>query len=225
MKGSHEAEKNINNSHRPTRLAILIICAAVLFILVSVLLIKHFDLHLFENTVDESFPQNQISISEFRASFIEDADTLAAGYFYDEAIARINEFPAAIANEETDAKILEYTALKNSLVKYEGKYYHLFFHSLIIDTDLAFDSKGHSASGYNSWMATQSEFIKMLPLLLENDFVLYNITDPRRICRREGRSKGYLSARGQKTSRHLDRRCELLRLYEARRVCRPARCR
>ena len=103
---------------------------------------------------------------------IAQAEKLAKGYFYDEAIALMTGLTSA----EAQAKLAEYQALKAGLVKYTGQTYHVFFHSLIIDTDLAFDDKGHPASGYNEWMTTQSEFKKMLPLFLENDFVLYDIT-------------------------------------------------
>lgn len=104
---------------------------------------------------------------------IEKADLLARGYFYDEAIEELSEYDEQAAKD----KITEIEGLKSKLVLYTGQTYHVFFHSLIIDTDLAFDNIGHSAEGYNMWMTTQSEFIKMLPLFLEHDFVLYDITE------------------------------------------------
>jgi len=62
------------------------------------------------------------------------------------------------------------------LIKYEGPVHHLFFHSLIAYTDLAFDNDGQ-ANGYNYWMTTVSEFEKMLPQLLERGYILYDITE------------------------------------------------
>ncbi len=103
---------------------------------------------------------------------IAEADLLAKGYYYDEAMALLAGFNSA----EATAKVQEYQGLKDALVPYTGQYYHVFFHSLIVDTGLAFDNKGHPASGYNMWMTTQDEFKKMLPLLLENGFVMYDIT-------------------------------------------------
>jgi len=102
-----------------------------------------------------------------------EADLLARGYYYDEALALLEGNDSA----DAEAKRTEIEGLKAALVPYTGRYYHVFFHSLIIDTDLAFDNIGHSAQGYNEWMTTVSEFQKMLPLLLENDFVLYDITE------------------------------------------------
>ena len=104
---------------------------------------------------------------------IEQADLLARGYYYDEALVLLE----SVEGDAAAAKRAEIEARKAALVPYTGRYYHIFFHSLIIDTDLAFDNIGHSAQGYNEWMTTVSEFQKMLPLLLENDFVLYDITE------------------------------------------------
>lgn len=107
------------------------------------------------------------------AVLMADAERLAAGYFYDEAIEALS----ALDTDEARAKAAEYQKLKDSLVPYTGQKYHVFFHSLIIDTSLAFDDKGHPAQGYNMWMTTVSEFKKMLPLFLQNNFVLYDITE------------------------------------------------
>lgn len=62
------------------------------------------------------------------------------------------------------------------LIKYEGPVHHVFFHSLIAYTDLAFDNDGQ-ANGYNYWMTTVSEFEKMLPQLLERGYILYDIAE------------------------------------------------
>ncbi|MBQ3092501.1 MAG: hypothetical protein IJC44_08250 [Clostridia bacterium] len=107
------------------------------------------------------------------ADVLAEADLLARGYYYDEALALLE----GKEGDDIAAKRTEFEGLKAALVPYTGRYYHIFFHSLIIDTDLAFDNIGHSAKGYNEWMTTVSEFQKMLPLLLENDFVLYDITE------------------------------------------------
>jgi len=126
-----------------------------------------------EPTTAPEPPQETVPTEEINAAIAE-ADILAKGYFYDEAISFLQA--SELDPKYFAGKIAEYEAQKAALVKYEGKAYHVFFHSLIINTDLAFDNKGHSADGYNMWMTTVSEFKAMLPLLLENDFVLYDIT-------------------------------------------------
>ncbi|NCA92651.1 hypothetical protein EOM82_05295 [bacterium] len=64
---------------------------------------------------------------------------------------------------------------ETNYVKYTGKVYHIFFHSLIIDTAAAFSSR--NKDGYNLWMTTKDEFIALLPLLYKKDFVLINLSD------------------------------------------------
>jgi len=127
-------------------------------------------------------PTPQVSEEETEAfqmrlnALFEQTDNLADGYYYDEAIEALDEFG------HTDyapiiSRRAQYAEQKNALVKYDGQIFHVFFHSLIIYPELAFDSKSSSPSGYNKWMTTVSEFKAMLPLLLENGFVLYDITE------------------------------------------------
>ena len=110
-----------------------------------------------------------------RQALLEKAAKLADGYYYDEAVTLLSS-DQTLVNDETKAKADEYQKLKDSLVKYDGQVYHVFFHSLIVYPQLAFDNKGHPADGYNMWMTTVTEFKKMLPLLMKNNFVLYDIT-------------------------------------------------
>ncbi|HEY8443995.1 MAG TPA: hypothetical protein VIL24_04275 [Clostridia bacterium] len=58
---------------------------------------------------------------------------------------------------------------------YDGKVYHIFFHSLIINPKQAFSS--NMKNGYNNWMTTREEFKKILDKLYENNFILININD------------------------------------------------
>lgn len=113
---------------------------------------------------------------ENKRVLLASADFMVEGYYYDEAIALLTSSIFSDDVAVTD-KIESIEKIKKELVLYQGPTYHVFFHSLIIDTDKAFDSEGHSALGYNLWMTTQSEFKKMLPLLLEEGYVLYSIND------------------------------------------------
>lgn len=114
-------------------------------------------------------------IEQKRAELLAEAEALAASYFYDEATELLESDPDLV-DESITAKAEEIKAQKAALVKYDGKVFHIFFHSLIIDTAKAFDGD-RMENGYNMWMTTQSEFQKMLPLLLENNFVLYDLEE------------------------------------------------
>lgn len=115
-----------------------------------------------------------------RADLLAEADKLYRGYYYDEAIDVLRSDPTMVTTATDDAitvKIAEVEKAKASLVKYEGPVQHIFFHSLIIYPELAFDDKGHPAKGYNMWMATVSEFKKMLPMLEKRGYVLYPLDE------------------------------------------------
>jgi hypothetical protein len=63
----------------------------------------------------------------------------------------------------------------SSFELYDGKIYHIFFHSLIIEPQKAFS--GGMKNGYNNWMTTREEFKKILDRLYENNFILININE------------------------------------------------
>ncbi len=106
-----------------------------------------------------------------------EAEQLALGYYYDEAIACLNNAPTAYAQDgELLYKIEEYTQARNSFVAYEQPVRHIFFHSLIVDTSLAFDGD-YMENGYNYWMTTVDEFEAMLEELYANQYILIDIHD------------------------------------------------
>lgn len=111
-----------------------------------------------------------------RQALLEEAQTLADGYYYDEAIALL-ENAGELSGTEVGALLQDIRQLKDGLVKYEGgQYYHIFFHSLAADTAKTFDGD-YDAAGYDMYMTTVSEFKAMLPLLQDAGFILYDITD------------------------------------------------
>lgn len=106
---------------------------------------------------------------------LEQAESLSRGYFYDEAIELLDN--SGYYEDERVVNLKnEITARKSQLVKYEGQFYHVFFHSLIVYPELAFDGD-YMHEGYDMWMTTVSEFKNMLPQLYERGFILYSMTD------------------------------------------------
>ncbi|MBR5564531.1 MAG: polysaccharide deacetylase [Roseburia sp.] len=103
------------------------------------------------------------------------ADHLAQGYYYDEAIELLQNIPDEYTqDEEVLSRISLYQTARDSFVPYEEPVRHIFFHSLIVDTSLAFDGD-YMANGYNYWMTTVDEFKAMLEELYANDFILIDI--------------------------------------------------
>lgn len=110
-------------------------------------------------------------------SLISEAEKFKNSYYIDEAIELLQSDESLINNEEIIKKIDSYKAYKESFIKYEGPIEHIFFHSLIVYPELAFDNIGHDANGYNMWFVTIDEFKGILPLLHNNGYVVIDITE------------------------------------------------
>ena len=117
-------------------------------------------------------------VLEEAAELIKKADFIAAGYDYDKAIAILQDFGYADEIPELGESIAKYEAAKAGCSRYESMntITHIFFHSLIVDTDRAFgklaDKSGGDPAGYNQWMTTVREFKMILESMYERGFVL-----------------------------------------------------
>jgi hypothetical protein len=110
--------------------------------------------------------------SDGSAEFIAKLREEFSMYDYDKVIADIDARPD-LAGEETEALRAQAEEQKSRLVKYDGKLYHMFFHSLIIYPELAFNGNPNEETYYN-YMATVREFQRMLPILRDAGFVLFD---------------------------------------------------
>jgi hypothetical protein len=123
------------------------------------------------------YHEAQVRTEKINALIIQ-ADKILPGYNYDKALALLEGQKDLIDSKDPKdpitAKIKEINNMKNQLVKYHGDVQHIFFHSLIVYPELAFDNDA-SAAGYNSFMTTVTEFKRMLPLLEQKGYVLYPI--------------------------------------------------
>ncbi|MBS6396570.1 MAG: polysaccharide deacetylase [Clostridiales bacterium] len=108
---------------------------------------------------------------------LEEARQLALGYYYEEALDCLSHVPEEFSqDEEVLAAIADCTAAKDAFVPYNQPVRHIFFHSLIVDTSLAFDGD-YMENGYNYWMTTADEFRAMLDELYANQYILIDIHD------------------------------------------------
>lgn len=106
---------------------------------------------------------------------LSNAEELAAGYRYEEAIAALDTLTAAMASDErVQMAREEYQTAESSLVSWEGDIPHLCFPTLIADPSMAFDGDDRAA-GYSSSMTTVDEFSAILESLYENNYVLIDI--------------------------------------------------
>ena len=107
------------------------------------------------------------------SELIAETDFIAAGYDYEKAISMLTALEGYESIPAITDKIAEYRDLDSQLVVYSrpDTITHIFFHSLIVDTDRAFDGDFDS-SGYHSYMTTIDEFIAMMEEMYARGYVL-----------------------------------------------------
>ena len=117
---------------------------------------------------------NKVAIAEL----IEKADFIAAGYDYEKAISMLESYEDFDAFPELAQKVTEYKAADSKLVRYASPetITHIFFHSLIVDTDRAFDGD-EDQNGYNMYMTTVDEFKAILQQMYDRGYVLISPYD------------------------------------------------
>lgn len=127
-------------------------------------------------------PDAQKELEAKIETLINKADLLAKGYDYDKAIKLIEAFEEDYTKYDKLTKTIEdYKAEQAKLVPlgaYESvsEISHIFFHSLVADTKLAFDGD-YDANGYNYYMTTISEFVEMMQQMYDDGYVLVSIHD------------------------------------------------
>ena len=125
-------------------------------------------------------PQAAASSSEADAA-LEKAALLAAGYDYDGAI----ELLRSVTGYEEDSRMLDaidsYQQTKDTCVAVDvNTVPHIFYHSLLNDTDRAFNvsTLGQFAvDGMNAWMTTVEEFDRITQALYDAGYVYVRLRD------------------------------------------------
>lgn len=116
-----------------------------------------------------------------------DAKRFTESYNYDQAIELLEKD----SSKEAKKFLKEIKLEKDNLVIWNDptKISHIFFHSLIVDSQKAFSSK--QAQGYKDYMVTISEFNKIIDQLHKNNYVLVDLN---KLLKKD--SKGKISFSG-----------------------------
>lgn len=111
-------------------------------------------------------------------ALIAEADFIAAGYDYQKAIDLLKGYEYYDEIPDMKKRVLQYTDADSKLVTYAKPetVTHIFFHSLIVDTDRAFDGDTDE-DGYNMYMTTVEEFIAILNQMYDRGYVLISPYD------------------------------------------------
>ena len=108
---------------------------------------------------------------------LRQADFLAAGYDYERAIAMLSSSSHA-SSTDVQERIARYQSESQTLVKWGDmqNITHVFFHTLVVDNDRCFDGD-FTEKGYNQYMTTIPEFLKMMESMYEKGYILVSPYD------------------------------------------------
>ena len=155
-------------------LAALLVLSGLIYLVVGAILPESAPPETTTEPTESTTPREEII-----AGLIERGDRLAAGYDYDAAVEVLSEYGADwMQQPELSEANDRYLAEKAKTVRWADttQITHIFFHSLIVDTDRAFDDE-YTANGYNQYMATVAEFRAILNELYRRGYVLVRIHD------------------------------------------------
>lgn len=115
---------------------------------------------------------------ELRQEILTEANVMAAGYDYDGAMSKLQTVKGYKTDDEVQAKLKKWTAAKEKLVEFTAAdVTHIFYHTLVRDTKLAFDCDPGIAEGFKKWMTTIKEFQKITQTMYDEGYVLCSLYD------------------------------------------------
>ena len=130
--------------------------------------------------LEEQIAQEEARLAE-KQEYIAQAAEIALGYDYDGAIELLTSIPDYESEPDLIDEIARYTALKTTMVPVDVTAVpHIFYHSLIVDPERAFDTTKWSAdqiAGINAWMTTIPEFDAITQQMYDNGYVLVRLRD------------------------------------------------
>lgn len=115
---------------------------------------------------------------------MKEAEVMATMYDYEGAVNYVKEqVPTYTSDIGLTAFVSECNAKKQKLVKWSDntKITHIFFHTLVADTEKAWNS--YSGADYNEVMTTISEFNKIMQIMYDEGYVLVHLSDIAKIVK------------------------------------------
>jgi len=132
------------------------------------------------NNKVESDKNDKKTKEQKKQEAIAEAELLAAGYAYDEAVAKLKTIEGYEKDQKVQQKIADIEAEKATCVPVKlEEVTHIFYHTLVVDPDRAFANQDTDpqAVGNNQWMTTIDEFNAITQEMYDRGFVLVSIHD------------------------------------------------
>lgn len=170
---------------KETYLPAIIACAALLLIVIFIIgsITRAVQKNRFEKAAKDAAASvaadEQAKLDQEAKSLLAQAETLAAGYDYDSAIALLNGFSGDLSKYTTlNDKILQYEAAQKSMVAWDdpSQVVNLSFQLLVADPVRGFNHETYGTS-INRNFITTVEFTKILQQLYNNGYILVDFDD------------------------------------------------
>lgn len=136
--------------------------------------------------IPEQQPGRHQEAPEFTKSYIvtgdevyDKATVLAEMYDYDAAIKLLKGSDRYEKSEAYQNAVKDYKKKKKKLVQWEDntQITHIFFHTLIVDTSLAFGPTSSKPDAYNEVMTSIDEFVAVISEMYSRGYVMVDIHD------------------------------------------------
>lgn len=109
---------------------------------------------------------------------IADADYLVLTYDYDRAIEKLQTIEGFETDEEVQGKLAEIENIKAHLVPWNmNNITHIFYHSLVVDPQRAFNRGDSADAGFKQWMTTCDEFDRITQQMYDRGYVMISLYD------------------------------------------------
>ncbi len=184
-RGSYKNSRTAKRKRRRRQLQIIYTCLVFLIVLVGVLVAGLVTTTKTKNDRVKAKKAAEIAEEEeaiaAKRQAIAEAEKVADAYDYDRAIAMLQQQEHYDTDTELINAIAKFTAAKSSMeAKNVLEVPHIFYHSLIVDTDRAFNTSlfGEDVvAGVNAWMTTIEEFDKITQQMYDNGWILVKMRD------------------------------------------------
>jgi len=127
--------------------------------------------------IQEEEPEQEVQVGS-KEELMARAELQATQYDYDAAMETLDSIDGAEGDTEIQAKKAEYQATKDSCIAVNpNEVTHIFYHSLVVDTEKGFGGGDSTAAGFSQWMTTVDEFNKITQEMYNRGYVMIHLRD------------------------------------------------
>ncbi len=151
-----------------------VILCAVTFVLIVALIIG-----LVSCGGGDKSKKNEDNTASVEEMTLQNAKISAAQYDYETAISQVKSLEKYSTDTDLQSLVSSWEQEMSTLVEFPHEQItHIFFHSLVLEPELAFDpDKGNKAAGYNLVMTTVDEFNKIIQSMYDKGYVMVSMHD------------------------------------------------